>query len=265
MSDHMKSPETVIPEIHLVKSPASSQTAVAGERPSTSRIFDGAIVERAPRAILLAEKPGKPIDQKVVRFEYYNNFNYSMIAESNQNLRLTTGITSANKGEGKTLTASNLATSLALAHRKKTILVDFNFHSPKVHEIFGTPSGPGLLDALRGADINIIATKVDNLYVLPAGTNGSFQANKRSPIGVEHTHAFGEVVRTLEEQFEFVIIDMPAFTSGTFPVLFVNHLNGLLVVVEIGKTRRQDIDKMFRTLNKSQVLGFVFNKVPDDH
>jgi polysaccharide biosynthesis transport protein len=221
------------------------------------------------RSIVVSSKTGNFVDPEIVKFEYYNSFNYSLLSGTKTNVRLNIGITSANPGEGKTVTASNLAVSLTMGYRKRTVLVDMNFRSPRLHEIFGVAQGPGLIEALRGDTIHLTPTSLDNLFVLTAGITGAEHkggkhAKFHIPIGIEHTKAFGEILSSLEQEFDFIIVDMPAITTREFPILFVNHLNGLLVVVEMGKTKRQDIDKIFRQVNKNQVLGFVFNRVSED-
>ncbi len=209
------------------------------------------------------------VDKEMVSPHFYNSFNYSLLADQGSKVHLTIGITSANRGEGKTLTASNLAVSLTLGYRKRTVLVDLNFHMPRLHELFGAPVSPGLADALEGGLIHVSATSIENLYVLPAGAGNHHQETggvKRAgaTIGVEHTKAFGDVIHSLQQEYDFVIVDMPAINRREFPILFVNHLEGVLVVVEARRTKRQDIERMFRHLNRNQVLGFVFNRVSDE-
>src|SRR6266850_1614466 len=89
------------------------------------------------------------IDEETVAFEFYNCFNYSLLPKRKHDVRLTMGITSANRGEGKTLVSSNLAVSLTRGYQKKTVLVDLNIQRPRLHEVFGTPLAPGLMDALH--------------------------------------------------------------------------------------------------------------------
>ena len=215
------------------------------------------------RSMIVCPKSQLPVDPEIVRYQYYNSFNYSVLAQPRENVKLILGITSPNEGEGKTTTAANLAVSLTLGSRKRTLIIDMNLKSPRLHDIFGAGNGPGLIEALHGAPINIIPTALDNLYVLTAGRNSS-KLNSRAAIGIEYTSAFGEVLHRVESEFDFVIVDMPALSRREFPILFINHLHGLLVVVELGKTKRRDVDKIFRQLNNNQVLGFVFNRVPED-
>lgn len=227
---------------------------------------DQSLVETS-RAIVFHPTKGRRIDSSMVHFQYYNSFNYTMLTNDRQRVRLTVGVTSANPGEGKTLVASNLAVSLALGYRRKTVLVDLNIHRPRLHEIFGAPMGAGLLEAMQQGDIQLFRTTVDQLSVLTVGAL-RLRKNSYEPvgnlIGLEHLGAFGEVISALEKEFDFVIVDLPAINTRNFPILFTNHLNGLLVVVDVTKTRKEDLDTMFRQVNEQQVLGFVMNRVRDD-
>ncbi|HLF14998.1 MAG TPA: CpsD/CapB family tyrosine-protein kinase [Bacteroidota bacterium] len=222
---------------------------------------------------------GNRIDESVVKFRYFNSFNYTALAGSGQDVNLTLGITSANRGEGKTLVACNLAVSLAMGFQKKTILVDLNFAKPRVHDIFGLANGPGLAEAFTNGAIHVSRTSVEHLYVLNSGVVPLFHDTgsptaQASPaprgrgrlkplLGLDQLTAFRDVIYSLEQEFDFVIVDMPSAVSDEIPVLFIGQLNGLLVVVDSGKTRKEDLDNMFQKINPHQVLGFVFNRLDE--
>lgn len=149
------------------------------------------------------------------------------------------------------------------------MLVDLNVQRPCLHEIFGTPLGPGLVEALSEGPVNLARTSIDHLMVLPTGftrgrRNRGGVMNSQSLLGLEYMGAFGDVIFSLEQQFEFVIVDMPSINSRDFPILFANQLDGLIVVVDAGSTKRDDLQKLFRQVNERQVLGFVFNRVNDE-
>jgi Mrp family chromosome partitioning ATPase len=224
---------------------------------------------RVPRSIVFHPTHGRRMDNEVVNFRYYNSFNYSLLSKEKSNFRLTLGVTSPNPREGKTLVASNLAVSLTLGYRKRTVLVDMNVARPRLHEIFGTPVGPGLIDALHDGPVSLVRTQIEHLSVLAVGnlknrrSNGE-TINSHSFVGLEYMAAFGDIIYSLQQEFEFVIVDMPSINTRDFPILFANQLDGLLVVVDAGKTKREDLEKMFRQVNERQVLGFVFNRVRDE-
>ena len=230
------------------------------------------------------EDPG-PIDASMVSPTYYNAFNYSLLSREHAGVNLTVGITSANPGEGKTLIASNLAVSLATANLRDTVLVDLNVGAPRLHSVFGTKLSPGLFEGvLPGAgEIDVSPTRIPQLYVLPGGEGralpswtGSAEEEQRtadetgtgpmqSPtLGIEHVSPFRDLILTLKEKFEFVIVDVPSLNGPSVPLLLSHQIDGLLVVVNANKTRREDLEKMIRRLNEGQVLGFVYNRASGD-
>lgn len=234
------------------------------------------------RSIVLNELRGTKIDSKMVAFEFYNCFNYSLLPQESKEFGVTVGVTSANPGEGKTLVASNLAVSLAMGYRKKTVLVDLNLQRPCLHTVFDTALSPGLVDALDPSTdgaIHVAATQIDDLFVLSAGMfrdslfgatplvplgGKPAQAVQQGPVfGLGHFSSFLDILHALEQAFEFIIVDMPSINLRDFPVLFASRLSGLMVVVDTTKTKQRDLDTMFRQLNECQVLGFVMNRVKD--
>ena len=222
--------------------------------------------------------PYKPrrIDSRVVSFDYYDAFNYSTLSGEQKNLHMTLGVTSANPNEGKTHVASNLAVSLALAHEKKTVLVDLNIRRPRLDGIFGVPQGPGLIEAIKGGDIKVWPTQVENLFVFPAGGgNGSGyppdqrQHDLKRPKGrpsmrLNQLTEFRDVLFSLEQEYDFIVVDVPAINGREFPILYAGQLEGLLVVIDSKRTKKKDLDKMFRVVNEKQVMGFVFNRFRDE-
>src|SRR5258706_13680611 len=122
-----------------------------------------------PKNIIVNEQRPDQVDNKIVAFDYYNCFNYSLLSEGKQDINLTVGVTSANPGEGKTLVGSNLSVSLAMGYERETVLVDLNVENPSLHDVFGTTLGPGLVDALQSGSIHVSRTSINHLCVLSAG------------------------------------------------------------------------------------------------
>jgi protein-tyrosine kinase len=230
---------------------------------------------RLIKSIAINPEKGTTIDEKVVRFKYYNAFNYSLLSRDHQEtLPLTLGVISPKPHEGKTLVACNLAVSLALSSQKKTILVDLNAANPRLHEVFGVTMSPGMSEALMNGTIHVSETAVHNLFVLSAGnfpqlvegnvrTGGGSRPGSMM-FGLDLLPALRDVIYSLEQEYDFVIVDLPAINTADVPVLFTSQLNGLLVVVDSGRTRKDDLDEMFRHVNESKVLGFVFNRFNSD-
>ncbi len=247
----------------------SGQEGQPFQRPTDHRLV------RLIKTIVINPERGKFVDDNVIKFKYYNSFNYSTLARESDSGTLTLGVTSPRPKDGKTLVACNLAVSFAMGTQKKTILVDLNVLNPCLHSIFGVRQSPGLSEALTNGAIHVSPTAIENLSVLSAGHHiashhhqpaqvGGSSAVLTSPFGLDQLTAFRDVLYSLEQEFELIIVDMPSINNEGVPVLFANYFNGLLVVIDSGKTRQEDLDRMFHHVNERQVLGFIFNRFQDD-
>jgi Mrp family chromosome partitioning ATPase len=186
-------------------------------------LAESKLVRIAKTVIVTSDKPGE-IDDRIVSARYYNCFNYSLLPKGQTDVRLSLGITSPNPKDGKTLVASNLAVALAMSYQRKTALVDLNIQHPRVHEVFSTSLKPGLLEAFNDVTIHVSATQIEHLFVLSAG------GSMARPLGLDQLPHFRDVLYSLVQEFDFVIVDMPSMDVHGFPVLFANQLTGLFVV-----------------------------------
>lgn len=211
------------------------------------------------KSIVVNSEASGFINKDIVKKEIYNAFNYTMLPEEYQNLNLTVGVTSPNRGEGKTVTAANLAVSFALAYKIKTVLVDLNMKNPCLHQVFGTSLKPGLVESFKNGSVFLSKTKLDQLYLLPAGQHGDCS------LQLEDITAIRDVIYSLNQEFEMVILDMNSiFPINEFPVVFANEMDGLLIVLDAQNTKYASVEKIFRHINKNQTMGFVFNKVDQE-
>lgn len=209
------------------------------------------------RPVKVSTVPGRSIDKRVIKFGLYNSFNYSLfIPDDYKSISLSLGVTSPNEGEGKTTAICNLATALSMGIGRRTLVLDFNPNNPKIHEIFGIPRGPGVAEALSGGDICVAPTQIENLFVMPAGSMGAFASGKSS--------SFRGMLASLYKEFDFVLLDLPSVSARNFPTLITNQLTGLIVVVKTRKTKRRDIEKLFRRVREETVLAFVMNEVKEN-
>jgi len=205
--------------------------------------------------ILIAKNPVTDIDEKTVDFKYYNSFNFSKLASSFKNGKITLGVTSTNKGEGKTLVASNMAVSLASGYQQKTLLVDMNFNHPSLHTVFNTELTPGVAEAIIHKKIGVLPTGIRDLYLLTAG-----DCKELKP-GIEHTLILRQILYTLKNKFDFVIIDMSSILPvKDFPVHFINEIDGLITVIDNKSTKKGDFKKIFKHIEETQFVGYIFNR-----
>jgi Mrp family chromosome partitioning ATPase len=88
---------------------------------------------------------------------------------------------------------------------------------------------------------------------------------QKASLGLEQLAAFRDVIYSLKQTFEFVIIDMPAIQEPRIPIQLTHQMDGLLVVVDANRTKQIDIERTFTQLSKSQILGFVMNRSSADY
>jgi len=176
----------------------------------------------------------------------------------NKNLLMLTGPL---VNEGKTLTAINLAISLSQEVDKTVLLVDADLRRPTVHEYFGLPRGPGLVDYLSGSktipELLVHPEGFPKLVILPGGRPTAEAAELvTSPMMVE-------LVEELKHFYpdRYVLFDLPPMLSFADPLAFAPLVDGIILVVEMGKTPREDIQRSLALLKDFPVLGTVLNKV----
>ena len=175
-------------------------------------------------------------------------------------------ITGPLPGEGKTLTAINLAISLSHEVDKTVLLVDADLRFPSVHSYFGLPKGPGLVDYLAGdlalPNLLVHPQGFDKLVLLPGGRAVTGAAELIS------SPMMGNLVKELKHFYpdRYVLFDLPPVLSFTDALAFAPFVDGIILVVERGKTPREDIQKCGELFKELPIIGLVLNKVEQkDH
>ena len=170
-------------------------------------------------------------------------------------------VTSSAPGEGKTVTAANLAIVFAQSGRT-VILVDADLRKPGVDSIFNLPNTRGLTDLLRHQSISVEAvansTEQDNLRVV---TTGPLPPNPAELLGSQRMRT---VVQRLQEAADLVIFDSPPLLAVTDAAVMGSYLDGTLFVIDAAKGRRRLVRMGRETLARSgtKTLGAVLNRVP---
>lgn len=72
-----------------------------------------------------------------------------------------------------------------------------------------------------------------------------------------------EVIATLKQKFRFIVIDLPSATESSFPAMITGQLDGYVVVVSVGKTKKTEIEGIINVLNENKIVGFVMNRVSE--
>lgn len=166
-------------------------------------------------------------------------------------------VTSPNKGDGKSLTAANLAITMAQEFQQRVLLVDGDLRRPAVHKMFGVQEGQGLSDVLMGAaDLNQVLIEVPeyHLTLLPAGSLPSH------PAELLGSAAMRRVLDNLRTRFDRILIDMPPVAPLADLQIVAPMADGLLMIVRAGVTPKPAIEGALAGLDLSKVLGLVLNE-----
>jgi capsular exopolysaccharide synthesis family protein len=168
-------------------------------------------------------------------------------------------LTSPGRGEGKTLTAANLALTMAQDFQSRICIVDADLRHSRVHSMFGIPDAPGLADVLAGrvmlADA-LVSLEGHELTVLPAGQPPAHPAELLGSTAMRRT------LQTLRSQFDRVIVDAPAAAPLADVGILTPLVDSVVLVVQAGATTKPAIHDAVAAIGPSKVLGVVLNGAP---
>jgi len=168
-------------------------------------------------------------------------------------------VTSSYKGEGKSTTAANLA--IALAHTgKRVVLVDADLRHASIRRRFALPNQVGLANylALQATIEDIIhETHIANLYAIVAGSTPP------NPAELLTMKQMDVLLAQLKERYDQIVIDTPPAFSVSDAQIIAAKSDGVLLVLEPGRVKRETARKVKAYLNhvNARLLGVVFNKV----
>lgn len=173
-------------------------------------------------------------------------------------------ITSAVQGEGKTLTAVNLALTFAKEFNQTVLLVDGDLKQQMIHTMLGFASKRGLVDYLvdnQPLEDLIIWPGIDKLTFISGG--------KKIPESTELLAS--PKMRSLVEEMKsryadrFIIFDVPPLLDRADALAFAPLVDCILMVVQSGKTSIHDVQKAVELIPKEKFLGFVLNRQGTAH
>ncbi len=205
--------------------------------------------------IVAATDPQSPIAEQ-----------YRILKTNIQSLRLRAGsrvivVTSALHGEGKSVTALNLALTLARQEQMRVVLVDADLRRGSVRQWLGlTKHQAGLSTVLlRGGELNgtLLRLQEPALAVLPSGPM------PENPAELLESSSMKRLLATLKLQFDVIIVDAPPVLPVADPGILAAQADGVLLVVRAGKTQRKTVAQAQALLSqmKANVLGCVLTHV----
>jgi capsular exopolysaccharide synthesis family protein len=165
-------------------------------------------------------------------------------------------ITSPNKGDGKSLTAANLALTMAQDPQQRVLLLDADLRRPSIHRLFGLSETPGLSDILMGGatiDDALVVVPEHRLTVLPSGLIPTQPAQLLGSAGMRR------LLETLRSRFDRILIDMPPVAPLADVAIASSMADGVLMIVRAGVTPKPAIQQALAGVEPGKVLGLVLN------
>jgi protein-tyrosine kinase len=177
-------------------------------------------------------------------------------AQNERGLRVIM-VTSALPGEGKTLTASNLALTLSESYQRRVLLVDADLRRPSIHQLFALPSLSGLSDGLRSIeDRKLTLVEVSpRLTVLPAGRPDP------DPMSILTSSRMQYVLDEAREKFDWVIVDTPPVGLMPDAHLLAAMVDGALLIIGSAMSPHRSVAKAAEVIGRERILGVVLNRV----
>ena len=192
--------------------------------------------------------------------ESYKRLRTQVLQRFRENNWNVLGVTSPGEGEGKTLTAINLAISIAREVDYTVLLVDANLRHPQMLEHFGLPPRKGLSDYLENdapiPELLIQPGPIEHLVIFPGGTPAANSAE------MLNSPKMADLVQGMKSRYHsrIIIFDLPPVLTTADALAFSPYVDAALLVVEDGSTQKQDVERAVELLSTTNIVGTVLNK-----
>jgi capsular exopolysaccharide synthesis family protein len=193
--------------------------------------------------------------------EQYRALRYAVECEHQPERGTLSCICSALPGDGKSITAINLAGALAQDSKARVLLMEVDLRRPSVtmedRLALGNTAGRGLVDAILDPSFSLEEVVLHlpnfNLSVLPAGKRAS------APYESLKSPRFGELLTQARQRYDYVILDAPPVVPVPDCRLLIKWVDHFIMVVAANRTPREAVDDALAMIEGGKLLGLVFN------
>ena len=243
------------PQPHMDVEASSNPSAIPTGVPNY------AAFEQVPRpsvanpCLVTANDPNSPIS------EQYRKLKSLLIkmtrSEQSRNSLL---VTSTVGGEGKTVTALNLAITLAQEYDHTVLLIEADLRRPTIMSYLGLQSGVGLADCiLDGVDVGevLVKTGIGKLSVLPAGRP------VKDPVEVFSSVRMAKLLQEVKTRYSdrFVIVDSTPLLPFAEGQILAHLVDSVVFVARQDYTPFDKLKEALASLKNSNLLGVVCNDI----
>jgi protein-tyrosine kinase len=241
-----------------------TEDPAAAERSAVRREFATAPIEPATRLAVdwAGLRDSRIVDRDDTRpaAHAYRMLRTQVLQRARAHGISTIGVVSAVNGEGKTLTAINLALSLAADPNQSVLLIDLDLRRPSIAKTLRLPVERGLEAWFAGtATVEELwhgVEGVDRLFLLPTlvPVPASSEALARATTK--------KLLQDLKDRDpgRILIVDLPPVLLSDDALTLAPHLDAVVLVVAEGRTQREDVARVLELLGNTRVIGTVLNR-----
>lgn len=191
--------------------------------------------------------------------ESYKSMRTNIVFSLSTSEKKVFAVSSADPGEGKSTTSSNIAIALAQAEHK-VLLIDADMRKPVQHKIFKVKNKNGLSNVIGKmvtSEQSIHRNVVKNLDLLTAGPK---PPNPSELLASEQAE---RILKELSDKYDYIIVDTPPVNVVSDVMGISKSLAGILLVIKYGDTTFDETEKAVKKIQLSEMnmLGFVINDI----
>jgi succinoglycan biosynthesis transport protein ExoP len=250
---HVAAPDAPVATLDELQPPAPpAGLREAAPREASAGAAQGRVIEAGQLNPLLVAA----LDPHAVAAEQYRTLRTRLMRMENGHARRVLLVTSPGSGDGKSVTAANLALTMAQEFNRRVVLVDADLRRPNAHALLGLPQGPGLADVLRG-DVSLEDVLVElpdyRLSFVPAGLAPDRPAELLGSTAMRRT------IDALRSRFDRVLVDVPPVLPLADVGVLSPFSDGAVMVVRAGVTPKPQIERALAAFDTDRVVGLVLN------
>ncbi|MBU0995310.1 MAG: CpsD/CapB family tyrosine-protein kinase [Proteobacteria bacterium] len=199
------------------------------------------------------------INSNAQEIEYYKILRTQIVQKMQQHNWKTLMITSVQQGEGKTITAINMALTFARAFNQTVLLVDSDLKQQSVHQYMNYESEIGLIDYLlddRPVQELIVWPGIDKLTIMSGGRM------IQDSTELLNSQKMKVLVEQMKERYQdrYILFDVPPIIGRADALAFAAVVDCILIVVQAYRTPKNKIKEALDLMPGEKLLGFVLNR-----
>jgi capsular exopolysaccharide synthesis family protein len=180
----------------------------------------------------------------------------SLKLKEGRSIRRVVAVTAPTSESGGPILATNLALALAEGRRTRIALVDADLRAGRLAELFDLTQGPGLTDQLRSHRRSpeqpwTLLSVTGGLHLIPAGPP------VKNPASLLNAEVLGDLIAELRRSYDFIIVCTPPVTESADVNILQEHVDGAILVVRAGVTRKESVSASIARLGTRKFIGAV--------